>query len=187
METKRIPKSFQVQLYEKGNWHPSRSRSYGVTCSCNAKQITTISHYWGNTQLRTSSVNHTPDCPCTDAYERRFFVPSSFLRYAVQGSIVTYYMNGRHFLAHNLTCYRIVDETKSPSFDLFTCHFDHTSSDKRQLLPAATYDTNKTLESLDYSFREGKASPYDINQYGQTLLNVRNTIQSASNGLTLYR
>lgn len=81
-------------------------------------------------------------------------------------------MNGRYSFVHNFTCHRIVDELTSPAFSVFARHFDLASRNKRLLLPNIVYDAETTLDSLDRCFQEGQASPFDINQYGQTLLNV---------------
>jgi hypothetical protein len=175
METKRLRKSYKTG---DGDHQPTqraiRSRYSSVNCTCSAQRIVTSWNVGSYIQLRSSIINHQTNCPCADITERRFFIPNSFFRHAVHGSVVTYNVNGRYSFGQTFNYTRIVDEKSSPTFRLFSQYFEPETlgQPQRRLLPGHKYSVHQTIESLAHCFRMGEASPFDINQYGQTLFNI---------------
>lgn len=174
METKRVPKYNHNNGHSRIVTNPTRTRYSAVNCTCSAQRRTATWNIGKFALLRSSTIVHRDECDCADIIERRFFVTNLFLRHGVGGSLVSFRVNGRSSFLQDLSCTRIVDGANSPTFRLFSRCLDHysTPQDQRKVLRGVDFDTQLVLDSLRHCFRMGEASPFDVNQYGQTLLNV---------------
>jgi len=96
---------------------------------------------------------------------------ASFLMKAVEVSVSLTRGAGGSSLAPNLTLKTLLRKD-SPAFELFKeehpCHF----AVRRGLSGAFVAHMEDSLENLKALFREGKASPNDINSDGKTVLHV---------------
>ena len=178
-------------------WRPNNERRAGCLgstdgrrkrrqrCSCKLRHNSTQTSYLGMTSyskwkfiFETQSMSHHPTChlfassPSTTVARFRMKRCGALLAGALEASISITRGAGGLSISPNLRCARLVSRD-SPAFKLV----DHLDRECYELLPK---DMGKLEASLDISihrlallFRDGKASPYDVDLEGRTLLHVR--------------
>lgn len=154
-------------------------------CSCKLRLNSTQTSYFGMTSyskwkliFETQSMSHHPTChlfassPSTTV--ARFCIKrcGAFLAGALEASISITRGAGGLSLSPNLRCARLVSRD-SPAFKLV----DHLDWEFNVLPPKDIGELEAlvdiSIHGLALLFRDGKASPYDVDLEGRTLLHVR--------------
>lgn len=154
-------------------------------CSCKLRHNSTQTSYFGMTSyskwkfiFETQSMSHHPTChlfassPSTTVARFRMKRCGAFLTGALEASISITRGAGGLSISPNLRCARLVTRD-SPAFKLF----DDLCWDFLGLSPGDMGELEALLDisihGLALLFRDGKASPYDVDLEGGTLLHVR--------------
>ena len=179
-EDSLISRDRRRKRYQRCSCKPKHSSTYTEILSKSSYSATTSTPNW-KFMFETESLSHHPDChlfvrSCSTTVARFCMKRcGAFLSGAIEASISITRGAGGFSISPGLRCARVVP-ANNPAFELV-----HRLQDS--LDPIFTTNIGEIKLSLETGihdlarlFRDGKASPYDVDLQGNTLLHVRLTM-----------
>lgn len=174
-------------------------RKRGQTCTCKLKHNNTYKEIrptrtW-KIVFKRVCINHHRTCPMfassasTTTAKIRIANCGAFLAGAVEASISIIRGAGGSAISPILQCARVVPRD-SPAFRLVRLKYDYSnccqSLNGREIGSLSEWQCHLeiNIDQLARMFRDGRASPYDVDLDGNTLLHVRVTLSGNKQSLT---
>lgn len=141
-------------------------------CSCRPSTYSLRIPFWG-ANLSSSALIHGEDCDLfkyperEDSWNLRVVYCGRLIAQAVTASMHLRRGAGGFSISPNLHCSRVVS-SESPIFDLIDTQVFGIFDKKTNI----TSELNALMRKIEQLFRDGKASPRDVNEQGDSLLHV---------------
>ena len=125
--------------------------------------------------FRESYSQHSNNCPLyrksqkTQSVNIRCMLPTWFLRGMIEYTFSIPSGAGGFAISPQLTVIRVVDGDRSPAFLQVRAAKEALNMRREE---RAVHRLRDVIENLRESFSAGDASPFDVDQYGRTLLHV---------------
>lgn len=168
-----VTSSSSLSVTKSGVFVPisTRRSSRSRKCSCRPSNYFLKFPFW-NANFSSSALIHREDCDSFKYPQKenllnlRFVYCGWIISQAITASFHLKRGAGGFSISPKLNCTRVVPYEGSvfPLVDKTTFHYSY----KRSFIDT----TNSVIKQIDREFRRGNASPYDVDENGNTLLHV---------------